>query len=105
MPSGTGFPSCISFADASAAQLLGSGAPLADALEEIARDRLLWGSPDDVIAQIKRYQAETGCDHLHAAFGSGLPADTSEHSTFGSFEDLAGMFRLFGREVIPAFAD
>jgi probable F420-dependent oxidoreductase len=71
--------------------------------EEIARDRLLWGSPDDVIEQIKRYQSETGCDHIHAAFGSGLPADTSERSTLGSFEQLAEMFRLFGREVIPAF--
>ena len=48
--------------------------------------------------------SETGCEHVHAAFGAGLPADTSERSTFGSFEDLAEMMRLFGREVIPAFA-
>jgi probable F420-dependent oxidoreductase len=70
--------------------------------EEIARDRLLWGAPDDVIDQVKRYQAETGCTHVHAAFGSGLPG-SSEQSTLGGFEDQARMMRLFGREVIPAF--
>ena len=43
--------------------------------EEIAQDRLLWGAPDDVIAQIERYRAETACTHIHAAFGAGLPAN------------------------------
>ena len=52
---------------------------------------------------MQRYVRETGADHVHAAFGAGLPADT-ERSTFGSFEDLATMVRLFGREVISAFA-
>lgn len=72
--------------------------------ETIAKDRLLWGSPEDVIAQVKRYQRETGCDHVHAAFGAGLPADRDERSTLGSFEQHAQMIRLFGEEVIPAFA-
>lgn len=71
--------------------------------EEIAADRLLWGSPDDVIAQIGRYREATGATHVHAAFGAGLPANASERSTFGSFDDHAAMIRLFGREVIPAF--
>lgn len=70
---------------------------------EIAKDRLLWGSPEHVIAQVQRYQAETGCDHVHAAFGAGLPANTSNMSSMGSFEEMAAMIRLFGREVIPAF--
>jgi probable F420-dependent oxidoreductase len=70
---------------------------------EIAEDRLLWGAPDDVIAQIERYRRETGADHVHAAFGAGLPAGSSAVSTMGSFEELAAMIRLFGREVIPAF--
>ncbi len=70
--------------------------------EEIAADRLLWGAPDDVIGQIERYRRETGCDHVHAAFGSGLPG-SSEQSTLGGFEQQAEMIRLFGREVIPAF--
>ena len=70
---------------------------------EIARDRLLWGSPETVIEQLQRYRAETGCDHVHAAFGAGLPANTSNMSSMGSFDDIAEMIRLFGREVIPAF--
>ncbi len=40
---------------------------------DIAGDRLLWGTPDMVIGQIERYRRETGCDHVHAAFGAGLP--------------------------------
>jgi probable F420-dependent oxidoreductase len=71
--------------------------------EEIARDRLLWGTPDDVIAQIEHYRRETGCDHVHTGFGAGLPAGSSERSTLGSFAQHAEMIQLFGREVIPAF--
>jgi probable F420-dependent oxidoreductase len=71
--------------------------------QDIARDRLLWGAPDDVIAQIERYRRETGCEHVHAAFGAGLPA-SSGPATLGTFEQHAEMIRLFGREVIPAFA-
>ncbi len=71
--------------------------------EEIAKDRLLLGSPEDVIGQIERFQRETGCDHVHTAFGAGLPADSGERSTLGGFEQHAEMIRLFGREVIPAF--
>ncbi len=73
--------------------------------EEIARDRLLWGSPENVIEQIQRYQRATGCDHVHMGFGAGLPATTSERSTFGSFEQHALMIRLFAREVMPYFRD
>ena len=71
--------------------------------QEIARDRLLWGAPDDFIQQIERYRAATGCTHVHTAFGAGLPGNTNERSTYGSFEQHAEMLRLFGREVIPAF--
>ena len=71
--------------------------------QEIATDRLLWGTPDDVIAQIQRYRALTGCDHIHAAFGAGLPANAGDRSTLGEFADVAEMLRLFGTEVIPAF--
>ncbi len=73
--------------------------------EEIAADRLLWGTPDDVIGQIERYRRETGCDHVHAAFGAGMPAHQDEYSTLGDFEAQAEMIRLFGRYVIPHFRD
>lgn len=72
---------------------------------EIAADRLLWGDPDHVIKQIRHYVARTGCDHVHAAFGAGLPATSSMNSHLGSYEQMAEMITLFGREVIPAFAD
>jgi probable F420-dependent oxidoreductase len=71
--------------------------------QDIAADRLLWGTPDQVIAQIERYVRETGADHVHMAFGAGLPGAT-ERSTFGSYADLEAMVQLFGREVIAAFA-
>lgn len=71
--------------------------------EEIAADRLLWGSPDQVVAQVERYRQETGCTHLHAAFGAGLPADTAGPSGLGDAGEIADMMRLFGSEVIPAF--
>ena len=72
--------------------------------EDIARDRLLWGTPDDVIAQIQRYEALTGCDHVHAAFGAGLPATAGDRTALGEFDEVAAMLRLFGSEVIPAVA-
>jgi len=70
--------------------------------EEIAADRLLYGTPDDVIAQVVRFQALTGCDHVHAAFGAGLPAHTGQAS-LGEFTEIAEMIRLFGHEVVPVF--
>jgi probable F420-dependent oxidoreductase len=72
--------------------------------QEVARDRLLWGTPDMIIEQIERYQRETGAEHVHAAFGAGLPGGTSDNAHLGEFEDFATMIRLFGREVIPAFS-
>lgn len=73
------------------------------AATEIADERLLWGTPDQVIAQVERYRSETGADHVHASFGAGLPATDDHLSSMGSFEELSEMIRLFGREVIPAF--
>lgn len=71
--------------------------------QEIAADRLLFGDPDDVIGQIERYRRETGCEHVHAAFGAGMPAHDTEYSTLGDFDAQAEMIRLFGRYVIPHF--
>jgi alkanesulfonate monooxygenase SsuD/methylene tetrahydromethanopterin reductase-like flavin-dependent oxidoreductase (luciferase family) len=71
---------------------------------DIARDRLLWGTPDMVIEQVQRYREATDCDHVHAAFGAGLPANASSQASLGTFAEIAAMIRLFGAEVIPAFA-
>jgi alkanesulfonate monooxygenase SsuD/methylene tetrahydromethanopterin reductase-like flavin-dependent oxidoreductase (luciferase family) len=71
-------------------------------IDEIADERLLWGTPDDVIAQIERYRAATGAEDIHAAFGAGLPG-SGPQASLGDFETIATMIRLFGTEVIPAF--
>jgi alkanesulfonate monooxygenase SsuD/methylene tetrahydromethanopterin reductase-like flavin-dependent oxidoreductase (luciferase family) len=71
--------------------------------QDVARDRLLWGAPDDIIEQIERYRAATDCAHVHVAFGAGLPGNVNDRSTYGTFAEHAKMLRLFGREVIPAF--
>ena len=73
-----------------------------DLRDEIADSRLLWGTPDQVITQIETYQRATGADHVHAAFGAGLPGAEAQAS-LGDFDTIADMIRLFGREVIPAF--
>lgn len=70
--------------------------------EEIAGDRLLWGTPAQVIEQIRRYRERTGCTHVHAAFGAGLPAHAGQGS-LGEAAQVAEMIELFGSEVIPAF--
>ncbi|MCU1345861.1 MAG: F420-dependent oxidoreductase [Acidimicrobiia bacterium] len=69
---------------------------------EIANDRILWGAPDDIVQQIERYRALTGCTHVHVAFAMGLPADTAA-SYMGTYDSIAAMVRLFGEAVIPAF--
>lgn len=71
---------------------------------QIADDRLLWGDPDSIIRQIKTLRQKTGLDHLIVAFGTGLPAHSDLNSrSIASFDDVAGMVRLFAREVMPAF--
>jgi probable F420-dependent oxidoreductase len=69
---------------------------------DIAADRLLFGAPEDVIGQVERYRELTGCEHVHAAFGAGLPG-ASAKASLGTYTEIAEMIRLFGREVIPAF--
>lgn len=67
---------------------------------QIAADRMLAGTPEQCVEQIMRYRAETGVDHVHVAFGAGLPgASTVGH--FGTFEDHLEMITLFGEEALP----
>jgi alkanesulfonate monooxygenase SsuD/methylene tetrahydromethanopterin reductase-like flavin-dependent oxidoreductase (luciferase family) len=70
---------------------------------EIAHERLIWGAPDDAIRQIQHFRDETGADHVHVAFGTGLHAVGVNQSSMGEFEELAAMMRLYGQEVISAF--
>ncbi|RYG90507.1 MAG: LLM class flavin-dependent oxidoreductase, partial [Alphaproteobacteria bacterium] len=70
---------------------------------EIAHNRLVWGSPEDAIAQISGFRADLGAEHIHISFGAGLHSVGKKNSQFGEASELANMFRLFGREVISAF--
>jgi probable F420-dependent oxidoreductase len=71
--------------------------------EEVAADRLLWGTPDQFLSQIERYRSETGVEHLHVAFGAGLPG-SSVTGFRGTYPEHLEMLTLFGREVLPALS-
>ncbi len=61
--------------------------------DELADDRFLWGTPDDIIEQIEAMQDRFALDHLAVRFHhSGMPSDLVEEQ-----------IRLFGEEVIPSF--
>ena len=70
---------------------------------EIARDRLVWGAPEDAIEQIGHFRDDMGAEHIHVAFGTGLQAAGTANAQFGEVQELAEMMRLYGREVIAAF--
>ena len=57
-------------------------------LAELGNDMFVAGTPDDVIAGIRRCADLTGCEHFMPTFGGPDPWAALE---------------LFGREVIPAF--
>jgi alkanesulfonate monooxygenase SsuD/methylene tetrahydromethanopterin reductase-like flavin-dependent oxidoreductase (luciferase family) len=63
-------------------------------VSELAADRDVAGTPEQCIEQIRRWQEITGCDRFLAMFGE-RPRP----------EVLRDALTLFGREVIPAFAD
>ncbi len=64
-----------------------------DEFDAVARDRFVVGSPDAVIRQLKRFQAEFGFDHLICRlYFPGLP-----------HEFIMNELRLLATEVIPAF--
>ncbi|HVV30467.1 MAG TPA: LLM class flavin-dependent oxidoreductase [Mycobacteriales bacterium] len=70
---------------------------------EIVRDRVLWGSPDDVIEQIERFQQQTACDWINIGFGQGQPSEDSTYDFIGTPDDHKEIIKLMGREVIPHF--
>ena len=61
--------------------------------DELARDRFIIGSPDDVIAEIKRYREELGVDYLILRLQwPGMP-----------HENVMKQLQLLGKEVLPLF--
>jgi probable F420-dependent oxidoreductase len=72
-------------------------------IADLANERLLWGTPGDVIAQLERYRELAEADHVHVAFGAGLPGDAPQ-AAFVDLRTIRGMIERFGAEVIPALA-
>lgn len=70
---------------------------------EILQDRVLWGSPDDVIGQIERFREKTDCNWINIGFGQGQPSEESVYDFIGTPEDHKKIIRLLGEEVIPHF--
>jgi len=60
--------------------------------ERVAPNRLLCGTPDEVIAEIRRYEQEVGCQYMILMLRH--PTGPSHHETMECIE-------LFGKEVLP----
>ncbi|MCK9540702.1 MAG: LLM class flavin-dependent oxidoreductase [Novosphingobium sp.] len=70
---------------------LQAGEPVS--LEEFADQRGIAGTPDDCIAQLRRWHDATGCDHVQLIL-----------SGMGGFDAKLRVIEMFGRDVIPALA-
>jgi alkanesulfonate monooxygenase SsuD/methylene tetrahydromethanopterin reductase-like flavin-dependent oxidoreductase (luciferase family) len=64
-------------------------------LNEFASQRVIAGTPDDCIAQIQSWQAETGCDYLHLILNTQIGNEAE-------YEAHKKMLELFRDEIIPA---
>ena len=63
--------------------------------QDLAKDRFLLGSPDDVVAELKRYSEELGVNMMIFRMQwPGMPQ-----------EQVLKQIELLGREVIPQIAD
>jgi probable F420-dependent oxidoreductase len=62
--------------------------------ERVAPNRVIAGTPDEVIAEIERYRREVGCEYIVFYF---------RHPTGPDHRATMRCIELFGREVIPHF--
>jgi probable F420-dependent oxidoreductase len=60
--------------------------------DRIAPDRLIAGSPDEVVDEIQRYQETVGCDHLVLSL---------RHPIGPDHDQVMECIRRFGEEVLP----
>ena len=71
---------------------------------DVARERFLWGSPDDLIAELSTYRA-LGPTEFGVSFSGGMTASSWEHRTATDYADYLHSIEIFGQEIIPAFPD
>ncbi|MCB0996421.1 MAG: hypothetical protein KDB21_15095, partial [Acidimicrobiales bacterium] len=69
---------------------------------EVARDRFIWGTPDDVAGEVERYR-QLGCSDFGIAFGGGMTTHSWQHRTPDDYDDLVDAITLFGREIIANY--
>lgn len=62
--------------------------------DRVAPNRLICGTPDEVVAEIKRYEHEIGCHYLIFML---------RHPTGPSHEETMRCIELFGAKVLPRF--
>ena len=62
--------------------------------ERVAPHRLICGNPDEVVAELKRYEQEIACQYMILAL---------RHATGPSHEETLRCIELFGKEVLPKF--
>jgi alkanesulfonate monooxygenase SsuD/methylene tetrahydromethanopterin reductase-like flavin-dependent oxidoreductase (luciferase family) len=80
-----------------------AGEPMSPA--EVAADRFVGGTPDDVIAELERYREETGCSYVHVGFGGRLESyDAATSSGAAQLAEMRTMIERFARDVMPALA-
>lgn len=58
----------------------------------VAPNRLICGTPDEVVADIKRYEQEVGCRYMVLML---------RHPTGPSHRETLKCIELFGKEVLP----
>ena len=71
---------------------------------EVARNRFIWGSPDEMIAEIEAYM-RLGPTEFGVSFSGGMTTSRWEHRTATDYSDYLRSIETFGQEIIPAFRD
>jgi len=71
---------------------------------EVARDRFMWGSPEEIINEIREY-ARLGPTEFSVSFSGGMTTQRWEVQTENDYQDYLESIEIFGQEVIPAFRD
>ncbi len=71
---------------------------------DIARDRFMWGSPQDIIEGINAYRPFRPTE-FGVSFSGGMTTHRWEQHSPTDYSDFLQSIETFGREVIPAFSD
>jgi hypothetical protein len=71
---------------------------------DVARDRFMWGTPDELISEIREY-ARLGPTEFSVSFTGGMTTHRWEVHKENDYRDYLEAIETFGREIIPAFGD